>query len=220
MAGQDPSGREPERIQDNPSYEESVAQLHSRVRQLHSVGWETGAGAAVWARAVSDELARHEAARESFGATGSREAWERLHSTAFLLVTAIHQVVTFEHRIRCLTGDAELARARERFDFVAPQTEALRDLVIHLDEYAVSQGRRQTGRAKPPIREPYLWSDIYWVDGGGTILSLGGEGLNLRTAANAAVELAEVAERVREKYLRRAEHEANAALRRQRGADR
>jgi hypothetical protein len=148
--------------------------------QLHSLGWETGAGAAVWARAVSDELARHEAARESFGATGSREHGSAC-TTAFLLVTAIHQVVTFEHRIRCLTGDAELARARERFDFVAPQTEALRDLVIHLDEYAVSQGRRQTGLAKPPITEPYLWSDIYWVDGGGTILSLGGKGLNLRT---------------------------------------
>jgi hypothetical protein len=220
MAGEEPTGREPEHVPGNRSYEHKVAQLHNRVLQLHSLGWETGAGAAVWARAVSDELARHEAARESFGATNSREAWERLHSTAFLLVVAIDQVVAFEGRIRSLTGDAELFRARDRFDSVAPQTEDLRDLVIHLDDYAVSQGWRQTGHAEPLIAEPYLASSVYWVDGGGTILSLGDESLDLRTAANAAVELAEVAERVREKHLRRAEHEANAALRRQRGLDR
>jgi hypothetical protein len=41
--------------------------------------------------------------------------------------------------------------------------------------------------------------------------------LNLRTAASAAIELAQVVERVRTKHLERAGQEANAALRRQYG---
>ena len=41
----------------------------------------------------------------------------------------------------------------------------------------------------------------------------------MRIAAEAAVDLAAVVERVREKYLERAEKEANAALRRRYGRD-
>jgi hypothetical protein len=70
-------------------------------------------------------------------------------------------------------------------------------LVIDLDQYAVSQGRRQTGHAEPPITEPYVGSYIYWWTAGAP----GGESPNVRTAGNAAVELAEAAERVREKHL-------------------
>jgi hypothetical protein len=43
--------------------------------------------------------------------------------------------------------------------------------------------------------------------------------VHLRAVADAAVELAEVVERVREKYLARAEKEANATLRRRYGID-
>ncbi|MGH2947586.1 MAG: hypothetical protein ACRDPC_15280 [Solirubrobacteraceae bacterium] len=124
--------------------------------QLHNVGWEQGARAAIWARAVSDELERHETARRDFGQRQDREAWERIHSTALMLVVAIDQVLSFERRVRKLTGDAELARARKDFDAVGPRAKALRDLVAHLDEYATGTGRRQTGEAQPPITDPYL----------------------------------------------------------------
>ena len=60
---------------------------------------------------------------------------------------------------------------------------------------------------------------IHWANGGGTALDLAGDRINLRAAANAAVALAEVIERVREKYLERSEREANAALRRLHGLD-
>jgi hypothetical protein len=43
--------------------------------------------------------------------------------------------------------------------------------------------------------------------------------MNLRTAANAAVALAEVVERVRAKYLERSEREANTAFRRLHGLE-
>jgi hypothetical protein len=114
-----------------------------RAAQLYRLGWQVGAGAGIWARAVEDELARHEAARQSFGADPNREASDRLHSTALLLVVAIDQVLTFECRVRRLTGDAELHKARARFDLEGPDAEAVRDLVVHLDEYATGSGKRQ-----------------------------------------------------------------------------
>jgi hypothetical protein len=186
---------------------------------LHTLGWESGAGAAIWARMVQDELERHEAARARFGEQPDREDWERLHGTALVLVVAIDQVLTFEKRVRRLTGDAELARARERFDAVGPRAEAIRDLVAHLDEYATGRGRRQTGKAQPEITDPYLKTLVWWDDSGTSMINLGDETMNLRGAARSAVELAEVVERVRERHLMRAEREANAALRRRYGLD-
>jgi hypothetical protein len=206
--------------------EEHEATQHAaehRAAALFSLGWENGAGAAIWARTVRDELARHEAARERFASdSADRQAWERLHGSALMLVVAIDQVLAFEKRVRTITGDAELRRARERFDRAGPQAETIRDIAAHLDAYAVGEGDRQTGRgrqAQPPISESNVTPFISWTDGGGTHLRLADEGLNLRTAAGAAVELAGVVERVRLKYLARAEREANVALRRRFGLD-
>jgi hypothetical protein len=69
----------------------------------------------------------------------------------------------------------------------------------------------------PALSEPYLATFIFWTDGGGTVLNLGDEQLNVRTAANAAVKLAQTVERVRAKHLERVEQEANAAARRRWG---
>jgi hypothetical protein len=184
---------------------------------LHWVGWHTGAGATIWSRVVKDQLASHESARERFGIDRDRESWERLHGTALTLVVAIHQVLAFERRVRRLTGDAELAKARKHFDSVAPHAEALRDIVTHLDDYGVGEGQRQTGERGPPVEQTYVQTYLYWTNGGGTTLRLEDEQLNLRGAAHAAVKLAEVVERVRAKHLLRVEREANAALRRRHG---
>jgi hypothetical protein len=200
--------------------EDEAAQREAehKAAALHHVGWETGAGASVWALAVEDELARHESARERFAANNAdRETWERLHGTALMIVVAIDQVLAFEHRVRRLTGDAELAQARARFDAVVPDAEELRDLVAHLDAYAVGEGWRQTGHGMPSLSERYLATFIYWTDGGSTILALGDQNLSLRAAASAAVELAQVVEQVRARHLVRVEQEANAALRRRYG---
>ena len=185
---------------------------------LHRVGWEEGAGATIWARAAQDNLELHESARKRFAANDADlESWERLHATALTLVVAIDQVLAFERRVSRLTSDAELAPARARFDAVASDTEALRDLVAHLDEYAVGEGWRQKGKRLPAISNKYLSTLIWWSEGEGTMLNLGEEQLNLRTAAGAALELAQVVERVRAEHLKRAEQEANAAFRRQYG---
>jgi hypothetical protein len=185
---------------------------------LHRLGWEEGAGARIWARAVQDNLGLHESARKRFAANDTDlESWERLHATALTLVVAIDQVLAFERRVSRLTGDAELAQARARFDAGASDTEALRDLVAHLDEYAVGEGWRQKGKRPRPISEKYLSPLIWWGDGEGTMLNLGKEQLNLRTAGAAAIKLAHVVERVRAKHLERAGQEANSAFRRQYG---
>jgi hypothetical protein len=152
--------------------------------------------------------------------SGSNQTWRRGSAytvTALLLVIAIDQVLTFEERVRQLTGDAELRRDRENFDAVGLRASAIRDLVAHLDEYATGTGRRQTGKEQPPITDPYLQTYLFWTDGGGTMLRLGDDYLNLRAASQAAIALAEVVERVRAKYLDRAERDANAALRRRYG---
>jgi hypothetical protein len=171
----------------------------------------------IWARAIEDVLSLHESARKRFAEdTADREAWERLHGTALMLVVAIDQVLAFERRVRKLTGDAELARARERFDSVSPDAQRLRDLVTHLDAYAVGEGWRQIGKQSPPttpISDKYLSALMYWTDGGGTIISFGNERLDLRAAANAAKDLAQVVERARFKHLKQAERDANAAMR-------
>jgi hypothetical protein len=133
---------------------------------LHHLGWEQGAGATIWARAVSDELARLQDARERFETdTADLEAWERLHSSALLLIVSIDQVLVFERRVRRLTGDAELQKARAVFEGRVPDIEALRDIVMHLDAYAVGEGNRQTGKTLPPIAESYV-SQIIWYTPG------------------------------------------------------
>ena len=133
---------------------------------------------------------------------------------------AIDQVLDYERRVRRISGDAELARARERFDAMGPGADDLRDLVVHLSDYAVGQGLRQNEEDDKPleIRDKYLSTLIYYGEGdGGTMLNLH-HTMNLRTGAEAAIELAQVVERVRGKSLARVEAEANAALRRYREA--
>jgi hypothetical protein len=186
---------------------------------LHHVGPETGAGATIWAQAVRDVLVLYESARGRFTVNkADRESWERLHGSALMLVVAIDQVLKFEQRVRSLTGDAELQKARARFDAVGPDAKELRELVAHLDEYAVGKGWRQTGQQTPPLRDQYLDTLIYWTDTGYTTLVLGDKQLlDLGAAAQAATELTTVVERVRTRHLARVEREANAAFRRRHG---
>jgi hypothetical protein len=205
--------------------EATARKAEHKAAALHYLGWETGAGATVWARAVRDGLAQHEEARARYAAGGTnisvlerREMWERLHATVLTLVVAIDQVLTYEQSVRSLTGDAELQRARERAEPFCRDAGKLRDLVLHLNKYAVGSGWRQTGHGnQPQLFDKYLSTFAYWTNGGGTQLELGGHHMNLRDAASAAIELAEVVERVRATHLERTEQEANAALRRSRG---
>lgn len=181
---------------------------------FHNLGWENGAGATIWARAIHDELERHEAVRDSLGERFGLEAWERLHSTALLLVVAVDQVLTFERRVNKLAGgDPELSQARAEFDAVGPRAGALRDLVTHLDAYAIGEGHRQTGKRKPPIPEGYVSPLLFWGNGQGTTIKVGHDQMDLRTAATAAITLAAIVDRVRVRQGERVSAEADAALR-------
>jgi hypothetical protein len=193
-------------------------QFEHKAAALHNLGWEVGAGATVWARAVQDGLDLHESARARHVTnTADLEAWERMHGAAMMVVVAIAQVLAFEQRVSELTGDADLAHARKQFDAAAPDAKLLRDVVTHLDEYAVGKGRRQTGKLGPRFDPKYASPFIYWGNGGGTYVNLGSEAMNLRTAASAAVKLADVVEQVRAKHLQLVEQAANEALRRRYG---
>jgi hypothetical protein len=189
-----------------------------RMVALATLGPDRGAGALIWARTVEDELERHEAARQRFAAgTADRNVWLRLHGSALTLVVAIDQVLAFESRVRKLTGDGDLARARQTFNRVGDRAGAIRDIAAHLDAYAVGEGNRQQGRGRAgeaAVTNRNVSPLIYWPDDGGTVLALGDEQLDLRATAEAAVTLAAVVERVRVRHLGRAAAEANAAFKR------
>jgi hypothetical protein len=189
-----------------------------RMAALASLGPERGAGARIWARTVADELERHENARERLAAKDvDDDVWLRLYGTALTLVVAIDQVLAFEARVRKLTGVAELKRARDAFNQAGSRAKMIRDIAAHLDEYAVGEGNRQQADLRPGesrVTETNVSPLIYWGDGGGTQLVLADERLDLRAAAEAAVTLAAVVERVRIKHLERAAAEAGAAFKR------
>jgi hypothetical protein len=171
-----------------------------------------GAGATIWSRGAADQLALHEDARREYLSAPDLEKWERLHSTALMLVIAVDQVLTFARRVEQLTDDARLKDARTAFGRVCADAEALRDLIAHLDEYAVGTGWRQQGRKLPPINAKNVQSWMYWQEGE-TVLNIGNEQLNLRQATDAAIDLARVVETVRSEHQQRVEDEANDALR-------
>jgi hypothetical protein len=176
---------------------------------LHNVGWFSGSGPTIWARAIRDELERHEAARCNW--RGDIAAWERLHSTAFILLVAADQILAYARRVRKLTGDGDLNNAMIKFETRVADAESLRDLVTHLDEYAVGLGERQTGKREPPITEKYLRPLVYWTEASGTYFVLDREQVELRELATAALDLADATENVRIKHIPLVEDKAREA---------
>jgi len=73
---------------------------------------------------------------------------------------------------------------------------------MHLDDYAIGIGNRQTGKQVPAVTERYVRNTVYWTDLNESYISLGGHQLSVDRTAHAAVELAEVVERVRDSYQR------------------
>ena len=98
-----------------------------------------------------------------------------------------------------------LQKARKAFDDeVGDSANNIRDVAMHLDDYAIGIGNRQTGKQGPAVTERYVRNTVYWTDLNESYISLGGHQLSVDRAAHAAVELAEVVERVRDSYQRRA----------------
>lgn len=69
------------------------------------------------------------------------------------------------------------------------------------------------GKGEPLSDDARIESLVSWVDDGGATIELVDKRLDVRRAAAAALELADVVERVRRRHLKRANEEANAALR-------
>jgi hypothetical protein len=124
-----------------------------------------------------------------------------MYSTSLLLIVSLDQVLRFESRLRSLTRDPELMDARACFDKVCPDAAALRNLVAHLDQYAIGECHRQTGKRNPPLAEDAnLEPLISWTDDGSTTVNLAGHELDIRAAAGAALKLADIVERVRARW--------------------
>src|SRR5688572_10391662 len=141
-------------------YEAAQPEAELKAAALLELQWSNGAGAAVWAHAAQDALALNESVNERL-ATDDEDprAWQRLHASALMVVVAIDQVRVYERCVRRLTGDAELAHARDRFneacgDYLDGEEMVGGDLLsldAHLDKYAVGDGSHETGREQPPL---------------------------------------------------------------------
>jgi hypothetical protein len=79
--------------------EEIQRAAEHKTAALHHPGWETAAGATIWACTVQDELVRHESARQNWATNPDRETWERMQGSALLIAVAIDQVLAFESRV-------------------------------------------------------------------------------------------------------------------------
>jgi hypothetical protein len=156
-------------------------------------------------------------ARDTFGTNvADREAWDRLHVTSFLIVVAAHQVLAYARSVLGLASDDELADAIRNAETAYRDLDGLRDVIAHMDDYAVGEGHRQTGKRNPRLADQYPSAFISWSDGG-TYLALADFQVNLRRATDAATRLAGVVEVVRARQLELAEREANEELRQRYG---
>jgi hypothetical protein len=190
------------------------------LQKLGRLGWRQGLGATLWAHAAQDELARHEEARSKFEGGTNREWWERFHSSAYLAIVAVHQVLAIEKQVRSLTGDAELQKARHEFEAQGRDAGAIRDLVVHFDAYAVGKGQRQAPGHRRPVVTGELSPLLFWGEEGRSYVSIGNEQVDLHTIVDEAARLAEVVERVVEKHFLRASERVDAVFRRQYGLPR
>ena len=184
--------------------EEKMAREGELAEKLAALGLEHGAGATVWRRVTLDELAHHVKAREQFKAgNATNDTFAQYHGTALVIVVAVDQILRFEHRVRQVTGDAALQKARRAFDDeVGDSANYIRDVAMHLDDYAIGVGNRQTGKQGPAVTERYVRNTVYWTDLNESYISLGGHQLSVDRTAHAAVKLAEVVEQVRDDYQR------------------
>lgn len=131
-------------------------------KKLDALSLENGAGATVWKQAVEDALAQHVEARDEIAQPPNDVAYARYHGIALVIVVAVDQILRFEHRDRQLTGDAELHKARQKFDAeVGSAAKDIRDIAIHLDDYVLGQGDRQTGKRGPAVRDLHVRNTVY-----------------------------------------------------------
>jgi hypothetical protein len=108
----------------------------------------------------------------------------RTVAEALLLLTAIRRLELVAARIAVHTGDEIIAAGLARFRENVPDAKDLRDVLEHLDEYAVGQGHRERTGA-----QGHWWPRI-GHDHGRTFATIGELYVDLAAAATAAIELA------------------------------
>ena len=133
------------------------------------------------------------AARDAFAVANIGWAAGR-YVEALLLLTAIRRLELVAARIGAHTGDEAIAAALVRFREDGPHAKDLRDVLEHLDEYAVGQGRH-----------PRTGAQVHWwprigQDVGRTFATIGELHVDLDAAAAAALELAHTSEHAWRKH--------------------
>lgn len=114
------------------------------------------------------------------------EARALYYMDVYFLVLAIRSVVRIHEAIASRLADSRLQSAGTAFSRSVPTAKAFRDLYEHIDEYAVGRGRLQRSRVHKDMF-PFPHS----VSLEGLVVSYGDMRLDLATAAQAAIDLAD-----------------------------
>lgn len=108
------------------------------------LGTEQGGNVHVWrAAAVMQAERLREAIATPGTAADARDATMRLDADAHFLLVAIGNGVHFAQRVQAVVNDVHLGEAIAGFADQFPYAHDLRDVLTHLDEYVLDQGRLQ-----------------------------------------------------------------------------
>jgi len=120
-------------------------------------------------------------------------AFGRLRIETHFLLVAIRHVLRCYRRSASATGAVELEAAGAAFDVRVPEAKNFRDVLEHIDQYAVGEGRLQAD--DPEAQRFGLRVDFDTADPSGHVTLLMGErSLPVKDAALAAIDLAAAVE--------------------------
>jgi hypothetical protein len=131
------------------------------------------------------------------------DSFDRLRSNIYMLFMAIRHVFRYAERFDELSDDPRIDRARQKFLRKAPEAKNLRDFLEHLDEYAIGEGRMQRQERMDPRHKKLMFAlgdQIQEEDE--VFVVLGNDFVPVKTAAHAAMELADRLTEVQQDEMR------------------
>jgi hypothetical protein len=150
---------------------------------------ELAGHAYVWGQAVGLEAERVRSA-----ATVAER-----HIDCYLLVLAIRQVLrSAEAMDRAIGGDEELRKAQTQFLAEHPQTQKMRDVLSHFDEYEAGKGRLQKSGEVGALT---IWLGV--GEDSVTLALASNLTVELSAASSAAIALADATLSAEDRFLRR-----------------
>ena len=158
------------------------------------------ASAKFWSAAISRQWQRVEEHLSILREAGpSVVTYNARDSDAFFLLIAVGHILRNLTRFIALTNDDRLVEANRTFESQFPDAKGLRDVLEHLDEYVLGEGKRQ-GEVAPDPRRALPFA-VEGPDASDLVLCLGHWSVQVKRMADSAVQMAALIEDVRRERL-------------------